>query len=128
MHRLAAALAALTASPLTVAVGRGGGLRRHEDHGKLDPALVYDAMADLGLTTNVMSVTWDPFDPTAPPDDMPAVLAALEAAKARDIGLTLAVYQGKARGITDTPSGARLLAAWVQDVPRATARARRSST
>ena len=100
-----------------------------EDHGKLDPALVYDAMADLGLTTNVMSVTWDPFDPTAPPDDMPAVLAALEAAKARDIGLTLAVYQGKARGITDTPSGARLLAAWVQDVPaRATARARRSST
>ena len=69
-------------------------------------------MADLGLTTNDVGLP-DPFDPTAPPDDMPAVLAALEAAKARDIGLDARRLPGQGpRDHGDAERRARLLAAW----------------
>jgi hypothetical protein len=90
-----------------------------EDHGKVDPHSVYSQLQDLGMSTNVMKVAWNPLAPTALPPDLPNVVAAANVASAHGVAIILAVYQDRARGLADTPNGSQVLAEWVVSVLRA---------
>jgi len=67
-----------------------------EDHG----AATYEQMSAIGMTENVISLTWDP----ATEDPIPnrdAVTAAIEAASARGVRVVLALYPARARAVAD---------------------------
>ncbi len=68
-------------------------------------ASIYDQMAAIGMTENVMSVKWD----TATPGEIPnraRIAEAIEAAKARGVKVVLAIYPLKARAVADNgPQG-----------------------
>ncbi len=93
----------------TVALGAGGArtgptiFGANEDQPKYTQdygASIYDQMAAIGLTENVMSVKWD----TATPGEIPnraRIAEAIEVAKARGIKVVLAIYPLKARAVAD---------------------------
>lgn len=119
MRRLLAVLAALGAALAFTASASALDVGVTEDEGILSPAFVYGTLQDLGMKTNVMSIRWDPLNPTGLPANFPHIKASVDAANARGIQVILATYQDKARGITDTPAGSAVFAAWLQQVARA---------
>ena len=94
----------------TVALGAGGArtgptiFGANEDQPKYTQdygASIYDQMAAIGLSENVMSVKWD----TATPGEIPnraRIAEAIEVAKARGIKVVLAIYPLKARAVADS--------------------------
>ena len=87
-----------------------------EDEGNTNPDFVYATLQDLGMTTNVMSIRWDPLDPLGLPANFEDIKAAASVAAARGVSIILATYQEKNTGITDTPHAPTVFAQWLQRV------------
>ena len=67
-----------------------------EDHG----AATYDQMSAIGMTENVISVTWDPAAEDALANRA-AITSAIDAAATRGIRVVLALYPARARAVAD---------------------------
>jgi hypothetical protein len=119
MKRFAAAVAAIGASLALTGSASAIDYGVTEDVGKIAPTATYDHLQNLGMTTNVMSVTWNPLAPTAMPPDLANVVNSSTIAASRGVEIILAVYQGRARGMSDTPGANAVLANWVVQVLRA---------
>jgi nucleoside 2-deoxyribosyltransferase len=84
-----------------------------EDRG----AAFFSDLADLGMSENRMSVTWDPSRPTTIPDQ--AFLdRTVPGAFGRGIQIELAIFPAKARALVDTPNGIQLFAQYAALVAR----------
>jgi hypothetical protein len=92
-----------------------------DDHAKSSPEIVqqfYDAMNDVGLTENRITVLWDSAAPTTIPE-FGGVAHAVEAATAHGVHVTLSIYPERARAITDSPVAPGRFAAFTALVARA---------
>ncbi|MBD0338932.1 MAG: hypothetical protein ICV67_06575 [Thermoleophilia bacterium] len=87
-----------------------------EDEGNTNPEFVYATLQDLGMTTNVMSIRWNPLDPLALPANFADIRNAASVAAARGVGVILATYQDRSTGITDTPNAPAVFAEWLTKV------------
>ena len=87
-----------------------------EDEGNTNPSFVYSTLQDLGMTTNVMSIRWDPLDPLGLPANFEDIKGAASVAAAHGVSIILATYQVRNTGITDTPSAPDVFAQWLQKV------------
>jgi hypothetical protein len=99
---LACASAALVVAPAAGANMRVGVA---DDHAKTSPAIAqqfYDAMNDIGLTENRITVLWDSTAPTTI-RERDQIAHAVAVATAHGVHVTLSIYPGKARAITDSP-------------------------
>ena len=112
-----AALAALAASPVAQADLRVGAADDHPKHSPEIAGRFYDAMQDVGLTENRISVVWDPAKPTTIPD-RDATTHAVELAAAHGIHVTLSIYPGKARAFADSPRAAGEFVSFVALIAR----------
>jgi hypothetical protein len=110
---LCAALALPTAAPAAL----GLGVVDDSPKGSLDGGeAFYALMADLGMTENRVTMTWDPSVDPATQDALVAPL--LPAARFRGVNIVIAVYPAKARGITSSPSAPVEFAAYLQHLAR----------
>jgi hypothetical protein len=119
MRRLLAALvvgcAALAVAPLAGATDFGV----TEDETKSHPNVFYPQLAELGMSKNVISIAWDPDNPTALPAESAQIDALLPVARAHGIEVVFAVYQKRSAGL---PGGGSVAVAqfstWLQNVAR----------
>jgi hypothetical protein len=91
-----------------------------DDHAKESPEVAerfYDAMRDVGLKENRVTILWDSSRPTTI-DHRDAIAHAVEVATADGIRITLALYPERARSITEASTAAGDFAAWVALVAR----------
>lgn len=109
---LAALCALLALSPTAAALDVGV----TEDEGNTNPEFVYATLQDLGMTTNVMSIRWNPLDPLALPANFADIQNAARVATERGVGIILATYQDRNSGITDTPNAPAVFAEWLRKV------------
>ena len=107
MKRLAAAAVAACASLMLVGSASAIDFGVTEDVGKIAPAATYDALRDLGMTTNVMSVTWNPLNPTAMPPDLANVVASSALASTRGVEIILAVTRAAPPACPPRPARTR---------------------
>jgi hypothetical protein len=111
------ALTVLTVSPAALADLSVGAA---DDHPKASPEVAdrfYDAMADVGLTENRITVIWDPARPTEIPN-RDSLAHAIEDATARGVHVTLALYAGRARAFTESPTAPGAFAHFTQLIAR----------
>jgi hypothetical protein len=87
-----------------------------EDEGNTNPNFVYATLQDLGMTTNVMSIRWNPLDPLGLPANFQDIKGAASVAAEHGVSVILATYQDKNTGITDTPNAPAVFAQWLQKV------------
>ena len=91
-----------------------------DDRGKYDDdggAWFFSELAAVGLTTNKMTVNWDP----ARPDvivEKPFLDRSIPHAEAHGIHLSFGIHIGKARAITSSPSALEQFTAWLQLLAR----------
>lgn len=91
-----------------------------DDHPKTSPEIAgqfYDAMNDVGLTENRITVLWDSANPTAIPDEQ-QIGEAIAAATAHGVHVTLSIYPDRARAITDSPQAIGQFASFTALVAR----------
>jgi hypothetical protein len=115
---LACALGALLVAPAAGADIRVGAA---DDHPKASPEVAdrfYDAMKDVGLTENRITLVWDSTHPTAIPEQ-DALAHAIEDATADGVRVTLALYPSRAKALTGSPRAPGEFAAWTGLVARA---------
>jgi hypothetical protein len=88
-----------------------------EDAGKSTGggAAFFATMADLGLTVNRVSVTWDPTRPDAIPGQ-PEIDSWLPQAQTAGVRIMFAVSPARARDLTSSPSAPAQFAAFLQRV------------
>ena len=114
---LACALAALVLAPSAIADLSVGVA---DDHPKESPAvaeLFYDTMKEVGLKENRITILWDSSQPTTI-EHRDAIAHAVDVAAADGVRITLALYPGRARAITESSSRAGDFAAWAAHVAR----------
>ena len=119
MRRLLAALvvgcSALAVAPLAGATDFGV----TEDETKSNPNVFYPQIAELGMSKNVISVAWDPDNPTALPAESAQIDALLPVAQANGVRVVFAVYQKRSAGL---PGGGSVAVAqfstWLQNLAR----------
>ena len=114
---LICALAVLAFAPVARADLRVG---VSDDHPKISPEIAgrfYDAMKDVGLTENRISVTWDPSRPATIPN-LEAIQQATALAATHDVHVTLTIYPDRARALTGSPTAAQQFVSFVQLVAR----------
>jgi hypothetical protein len=116
MRRQLAVLAALSAALTLAGPASALDVGVTEDEGNTNPEFVYSTLQDLGMTTNVMSIRWDPLDPLGLPANFENVKAAASVAAAHGVSIILATYQDRNTGITDTPDAPAVFAQWLQKV------------
>ena len=116
MRRQLALLAALCAALGPVGQASAIDVGVTEDEGNTNPEFVYSTLQDLGMTTNVMSIRWDPLNPLGLPANFEDIKAAAEVAAARGVSIILATYQDRNTGITDTPDAPAVFAQWLRKV------------
>ena len=119
MRRLLATLvagcAALAVAPLAAATDFGV----TEDETKSHPNLFYPQLAELGMTKNVISVSWDPDNPTALPAEAAQIDALLPVAQAHGVRVVLALYQKRSAGLpSGGPVATAQFATWAQSLAR----------
>jgi hypothetical protein len=115
---LACALGVLLVAPAAGADIRVGAA---DDHAKASPEIAgrfYDAMKDVGLTENRITLVWDSTHPTAIPEQN-GLAHAIEDATGDGVRVTLALYPSRARAITSSPRAPGEFAAWTAIVARA---------
>ena len=98
---LACALGALFLAPAAAADIRVGVA---DDHPKGSPevaARFYDAMKDVGLTENRVTLLWDSAHPTTI-EDQDTLAAAIQDAQADGVRVTLDVYASRAKALTES--------------------------
>src|SRR5262249_51974940 len=105
LARLAAAGAALAlAGPASAASLPWTGLEVgvNDDAGKLDTVSdwFYPTLAAEGLRVNTLTLTWDEYDPTAIPAQVP-VANAIAAAEANGVTVELDLYPAHSQALTD---------------------------
>jgi hypothetical protein len=112
-----ASLCAVLALPAAAPAALGLGVVDDSPKGSLDGGeAFYTLMADLGMSENRVTMTWDPsVDPTTH-DALVAPL--LPVAQLRGVNIVFAVYPAKARGITSAPSAPAEFAAYLQHLAR----------
>jgi len=107
--------AALAVAPVAAATEFGV----TEDEGKSHPDVFYPQLSELGMTKNVISVAWDPDNPTALPAEASQIDALLPVAQAHGVKVVLAVYQKRSGAL---PSGGPMAVAqfstWLQELAR----------
>ena len=110
---LAFALAALAVAPpaaADLAVGAA------DDHAKASPEVAtrfYEAMQDVGLTEDRITLVWDATSPTTIQEEE-TTRQAIELAAAHGVHVTLAIYPARARAITASPRAAAEFVSFVQ--------------
>jgi hypothetical protein len=112
-------LGAVAAAALALAAGASGALSVgvSEDRGKdLNPAAFFSTMTDIGLTTNRVSVIWDPTRPDVVPKG--TTQSWLPLAQKAGVRIVFAVGPAHA-GDLATPDAASKFAAWVGKVAQA---------
>jgi hypothetical protein len=118
MRRLLAALvvgcAALAVAPIAGATDYGV----TEDETKSHPNVFYPQLAELGMSKNVISVAWDPDNPTALPAEAAQIDALLPVAQAYGIRVVFAVYQKRAAGLPSGPVAVAQFSTWLQSLAR----------
>src|SRR5690349_14671697 len=95
------ALGALLLAPAATADIRVGVA---DDHPKASPevaARFYDAMKDVGMTENRITLLWDSTHPTTI-DGQDNLAAAIQAAQADGVRVTLDIYPDKAKALTES--------------------------
>jgi hypothetical protein len=115
---LTCALAALVLAP---AAGADISVGVADDHPKESPEIAtrfYEAMKDVGLTENRITILWDSSHPTVI-KDRDAITHAIEDAGVDGVRVTLALYPERARAITERSSAPGDFAAWTALVARA---------
>src|SRR5438093_12284293 len=98
---LVCALGALLLAPTAAADIRVGVA---DDHPKASPEIAgrfYDAMKDVGLTENRVTLLWDSTKPTTI-EDRETLAQALDAAAADEVHVTLSIYPARARSLTES--------------------------
>ncbi|MEX2645564.1 MAG: hypothetical protein WD249_04810 [Gaiellaceae bacterium] len=116
MRRKLAVLAALCAALTLAGPSSALDVGVTEDEGNTNPSFVYATLQDLGMTTNVMSIRWNPLDPLGLPANFQDIKGAASVAAAHGVSIILATYQEKNTGITDTPDAPAVFAQWLQKV------------
>ena len=92
-----------------------------DDQPKTSPAIAeqfYDAMNDVGLTEDRITILWDSRAPTTI-RDRDQIAHAVTVAAAHGVHVTLSIYPDRARAITDSPRAAGEFAAFTALVARA---------
>jgi hypothetical protein len=91
-----------------------------EDAGKTTDggAAFFATMADVGLTVNRVSVTWDPNRPDAIPGE-PEIVSWLPQAETAGVRIMFAVSPARARDLTSSPAAPAQFAAFLQRVAQA---------
>jgi hypothetical protein len=87
-----------------------------DDRGKYDDdggAWFFSELAAAGLTTNKMTVNWDPARPTEIVEK-PFLDRSIPKAEALGIHISLGIHVGKARAITSSPQALDQFTAWLQ--------------
>lgn len=115
---LACAAIGLAFAPAASAAGLKVGVA--DDHAKTSPEVAeqfFDAMNDVGLTENRITILWDSANPTTIPA-REQVTHAVESAVTHGVNITLAIYPDRARAITESPAAAGEFAAFVAQVAR----------
>jgi hypothetical protein len=114
---LACALAALVLPP---AAGADLSVGVADDHAKESPEVAerfYDAMKDVGLKENRVTILWDSSRPTTI-SHRDAIAHAVDVAATDGVRITLALYPERARAITESSAAAGGFAAWAALVAR----------
>jgi hypothetical protein len=114
---LACVLGALFLAPAAAADIRVGVA---DDHPKGSPevaARFYDAMKDVGLTENRITLLWDSAHPTTI-DDRDNLTAAIHDAQADGVRITLDIYPTRAKALTESPVAPGKFAAFAALVAR----------
>jgi hypothetical protein len=91
-----------------------------DDHPKTSPEIAqafYDAMSDVGLTENRITVLWDSANPAAIPE-REQIANAVDIATAHGVHVTLSIYPDRARAITDSPRAVAEFASFTALVAR----------
>src|SRR5439155_1638909 len=110
----------LSRSPAALAARADLRVGVSDDHPKISPEIAgrfYDAMKDVGLTENRISVTWDPSRPATIPN-LEAIQQATALAATHDVHVTLTIYPDRARALTGSPTAAQQFVSFVQLVAR----------
>ncbi len=91
-----------------------------EDAGKAADggAAFFATMADVGLTVNRVSVTWDPNQPNLIPGQ-PEIQSWLPQAQAAGVRIMFAIAPARVRDLTSSPSAPAQFADFIQQVARA---------
>jgi hypothetical protein len=90
-----------------------------EDATKGNAAELFPQLAELGMTRNVISVTWDPMRPTALPPDTAQIAAMLPVARASGVRVSFAVYLRHPLALSDaSPIAVAQFASWAQTLAR----------
>jgi hypothetical protein len=113
----ACACAALVLAPAAGADIRVGVA---DDHAKTSPAIAqrfYDAMNDVGLTENRITVLWDSHAPTTI-RERDQIADAVAVAAAHGVHITISIYPDRARAITESPGAVGEFAAFTALVAR----------
>src|SRR6266508_3533141 len=95
MRRQLAVLAALSAALTLAGPASALDVGVTEDEGNTNPEFVYSTLQDLGMTTNVMSIRWDPLNPLGLPPNFEDIKAAASVAAAHGVSIILATYQDR---------------------------------
>jgi hypothetical protein len=114
---LACALGALLLAPAAAADIRVGVA---DDHPKGSPDVAgrfYDAMKDVGLTENRITLLWDSAHPTTI-DGQDNLAAAIQDAQSDGVKVTLDIYPSKAKSLTESRAAPGKFAAFVAQVAR----------
>jgi hypothetical protein len=119
MRRLLAALvvgcAALAVAPIAGATEFGA----TEDEVKSNPNHFYPQLAELGMTKNVISVSWDPDNPTALPIESAQIDQLLPVARDHGVKVVFAVYQKRSAGLPrGGPVAVAQFSTWLQNLAR----------
>jgi hypothetical protein len=109
---LLCALAALVAPAAAAAAEYGA----TEDAGKASPEWILQTLQDLGMTRNVVSITFDPAFPTlvSQADEIDRLVAL---APAYDVEIGFAVYQKRATALA-SPAGLAAFSTWLVEAAR----------
>lgn len=121
MRRHLALFAALCAAFAFAAPASALDVGVTDDEGNTNPSFIFPALQSLGMTTNVMSIRWDPLNPTGLPANFLDIASAVNIAAANGVQVILATYQnvGPADGITRTANAPTVFGQWLQRIAQA---------
>jgi hypothetical protein len=112
-------VAAIAACALTVtseAAALGVGIT--DDDPKSNPEFFYSQLVELGMTRNVVRVTWDAAEPAALPQEAEQLDRLVASAERHGIEVVFAVYVRRATAVPTTRIRAAQLATWAAAVAR----------
>ncbi|MDQ4030465.1 MAG: hypothetical protein M3168_05430, partial [Actinomycetota bacterium] len=89
-----------------------------DDDAKSNPEFFYSQLGELGMTRNVVRITWDAGAPTALPREAPQLDRLVAAAERHGVDVVFAVYVKRSVAAPTTRRRAAQLATWAAAVAR----------